>query len=36
MPLSKDLYRTGVSKIVHPRTTLVITQQCEDRTSYVM
>jgi len=36
MPLTKDLYRTGVSKLFHPRTSYVITQQCEGPTSYVM
>jgi len=36
MPLTKDLYRTGVSKLFHPWTSYVITQQCEGRTSYVM
>jgi len=36
MPSTKDLYRTGASKLFHPRATKVITQQCEGRTSYVM
>ena len=36
MPPTKDLYRTGVSKLFDPRATCVIVQQCEGRTSYVM
>jgi len=34
--LTKDLHRTGVSKLFHPKVTWVITQQCEGRTSCLM